>query len=165
MRYSWITHNEALNTNYVAMVCFVNPSNIQAGTVNEYILRHAGTCFHDQLPKTGLQNLGVHRVSREDEPTTNFRDVIFVVDTNKHPVDRLVYNALVGANTRSLFNFSRIALPLMRTDYRYEKNMQDIITGYLKGLNDFNRVFGLQTVFMNVDVIVSEDVRKILDAS
>jgi O-acetyl-ADP-ribose deacetylase (regulator of RNase III) len=99
-----------------AIVTLINPGGMWFGGVDDAIQRVAGGQYHAvpyaELTKAGLENGQVVVAKGSMAHRGSFRDVIFIVDALKSPLNSRVYTALAAAEDNG---YQTVALPLMRT--------------------------------------------------
>lgn len=129
-----------------AVIVPINTMGVYENGVAAAVRQHAGTMFQDQASAAMPLEDGQTIVARQTAPHGGaFKDVVFVVDGLKEPVERVVERALQAASDAG---YETVSLPAIRTGVMLgaaEPDAEAAVRGIMRGIKAY-----LDTAPMNV---------------
>jgi O-acetyl-ADP-ribose deacetylase (regulator of RNase III) len=142
-----------------AIMTAINSGGLWFGGVDGAIQRVAGEFYHEQAGnQMPLNNLDVVVAKGGSfSHRGKFKDVIFVVDDLRSPLDDVVYTGLEAAHKE---NYDKILIPAMRLGVMkglVEKTPQETVKKIGIGIERFVDRYGTQTPLTNLTWVVYND--------
>ncbi|MEK6908731.1 MAG: hypothetical protein AABX23_01625 [Nanoarchaeota archaeon] len=144
-----------------ALITAINSGGMWFGGIDGAIQRVAGDHYHSQaskaMPLQNLQTIIAKGGARPDRKI-GFRDVVFVVDDLRSPLDEVVYAGLEAAHSQ---NYGKILIPTIRMGVMagvVEKTPQEAISKLGAGIGRFMDQYGAKTKMNNLTFVVYGDV-------
>jgi O-acetyl-ADP-ribose deacetylase (regulator of RNase III) len=134
-----------------ALVTAINSSGAWFGGIDRVIQRVAGNHFHDQADALMPLSDG-QTILASGNGTSQFQNVIFVVDDVRQPLSGIVFNGLLAASNAG---FKSVTLPAIRTGVmlgRFEKTKQAAVFAIGEGVRRF-----LEVGDLNINFVVYSD--------
>jgi O-acetyl-ADP-ribose deacetylase (regulator of RNase III) len=130
-----------------AIITAINSDGAWYGGIDGVLKRAAGNHFHDQARAVMPLSDG-ETVVAFGNGTSQFQNVIFVVDDVRQPLSGIVFNGLLAASNAG---FKSVTLPAIRTGVmlgRFEKTKQEAVFSLGEGVRRFLEVGDLNITFV-----------------
>jgi len=123
-----VSNGDVTQTSCDALITAINSGGLWWGGIDSAIMRCAGDMYHRQASRQQPLIDGQVVVARgTNDHLGKFRDVIFVVDDLKRPLQEIV---LAGLNQAEAEGYTSVALPSLRTGVMkgaFEKTVEDAL--------------------------------------
>jgi O-acetyl-ADP-ribose deacetylase (regulator of RNase III) len=119
-----------------AIITAINSSGMWFGGIDGVLKRAAGNHFHDQADALMPLSDG-QTILASGNGTSQFQNVIFVVDDVRQPLSGIVFNGLLAASNAG---FKSVTLPAIRTGVMlgcFEKTKQAAVFAIGEGVRRF----------------------------
>jgi O-acetyl-ADP-ribose deacetylase (regulator of RNase III) len=130
-----------------AIITAINSDGAWFGGIDRVIQRVAGNHFHDQARAVMPLSDG-ETVVAFGNGTSQFQNVVFVVDDLQQPLDNIVFHGLLAASDAG---FKSVTLPAIRTGVMlgcFEKTKQAAVFAIGEGVRRFLEVGDLNITFV-----------------
>ena len=118
------------------MITAINSSGMWFGGIDRVIQKVAGRHFHDQADAS-MPLFDGQTILAYGNGTSQFQNVIFVVDDLQQPLGNIVFNGLLAASNAG---FASVTLPAIRTGVmlgRFERTKQAAVFAIGEGVRRF----------------------------
>jgi len=145
-----------------ALVTAINSSGAWFGGIDRVIQRVAGNHFHNQADALMPLSDG-QTILASGNGTSQFQNVIFVVDDLKQPLEIIIFLGLKAARDAG---FKAVTLPTIRMGVMLgavEKSRLDTVSAMVNGVNLFNQSGGADLDITFV-VYSDQETKKLLES-
>lgn len=150
-----ITNGNITQISADALLTAVNPRGDWFGRIDDAIIEVAGHMYHDQIEiNPSLKDLQTI-VARGGEPHQGkFRDIIFVIDDMKSPLNKVIYSGLEAVSNE---DYQHVLVPTIRMGAArgvVEKTSREVIEQTALGVRRFLDEYAEQTRLQDIEFVV-----------